>query len=175
MQGQWLCIHSSRWALQECPRVMCSPHSSPPLRFCEQGLPYPHSPQERGGVCGEKVLGTRVGDQLPQWCAGARLSESRSGSGRVETQRLHMGPPCKLVVVHAFRELGGVRLPPAPAGGPIPLPSSLPAQHPWDGAEVNAPGEGVGPLPAPQQPGPSLPRKTPTSERLFRLSLGPAP
>ena len=91
-------------------------------------------------------------------------------------------PQCKLVVVHAFRELGGVRLqaskhglPPTPVGGPVPLPSSLPAQHPWDGAEINAPSEGVGALPAPQQPQPSVPSKTPTSGRLFRLNLGPAP
>ena len=138
MQGQWLCIHSSPWALLECPRVMCSPQSSPPLRFCEQGLPSPHSPQGRRGMCREKGLGTRVGDQLPQLCARPRLSESRSGSGRVETQCLHEGLQCKLVVVHAFRELGGVRLqaskhglPPTPVGGPIPLPSSLPAQYPW--------------------------------------------
>ena len=182
VQGQWLCIHSSPWALPECPRVTCSPHSSPPLRFCEQGLTSPHSPQGRRGVCREKQLGTRVGDQLPQWCARPRVSESRSGSGRVETQCLHMGPQCKLVVVHAFRELGGVRLqaskhglPPTPVGGPDPLPSSLPAQHPLDGAEINAPSEGVGALPAPQQPQPSLPSKTPASGRLFRLNLGLAP
>ena len=105
--------------------MTCSPHSSPPLRFCEQGLTSPHSPQGRRGVCREKQLGTRVGDQLPQWCARPRVSESRSGSGRVETQCLHVGPQCKLVVVHAFRELGGVRLqaskhglPPTPVGGP---------------------------------------------------------
>lgn len=127
MKGQWLCIHSSTWALQECPRVMCSPHSSPPLQFCEQGLPSSHSPWGRRGMCREKGLGTRVGDQLPQWCAGPRLSESRSGSGRVETQCLHVEPPCKLVMVHAFRELGGVRLqaskhglPPTPGGAPSP-------------------------------------------------------
>lgn len=140
MQGQWLCIHSSNWALQECPRVTCSPHSSPPLQFCEQGLPSSHSPRGRRGVCREKGLGTRVGDQLSQWCAGPRLSESRSGSGRVETQCLHVGLPCKLVVVHAFRELGGMRpqaskhgLPPTPGGEPRPPPvvSASPASLRW--------------------------------------------
>lgn len=65
MQGQWLCIHSITWALQECPRVMCSAHSSPALQFCEQGLPSSHSPWGRRGVCREKGLGTSFPSGVP--------------------------------------------------------------------------------------------------------------
>lgn len=112
VQDQWLYIQSSTVAHQEHPRVTCS---APIHHVCCDSVSRASTPLtlpwERRGVCRKKGLGTSAGAGLLSGAPGPRLSFSESESGsdseKWKAGCSHLGPPCEMLEVYAFYELGG--------------------------------------------------------------------